>query len=968
MSEIRLAGIPAEQLQALGASGQDNSELVRNYEEQLVDASLADRAEIFRTAAEAVLAGETRFTGSPVLLLDPVIEWRGESDFVRALLRAAPEVLVTIPWGDTRAWHALSELALTEERAPEPVAGSGSLERLNKYLFSPTIPSDHPSDDEVMFFSAPGEERECVEIARLILQETLNGVRFDQMAILLRDSKTYTSPLEAALRRTEIPAYFARGTTRPDPSGRALLALLASADEGLSAKRFAEYLSFGQVPQLTRSGQPPVDRQFETFGEDEALSSVISNADGARSTPAAPPEPSGDDSDARPQIGGTLRAPWRWEELLVEAAVIGGKERWVRRLTGLENELKLKVQELGAEADSPYSNALGRELQNLEHLRRFALPVIAVLSALPQSANWREWLVEMEKLAPMVLRSPERVLAVLADLKPMGPVGPVAIEEVIAVLHERLIDLQQEPPEYRYGRVFVGTPEHGRGRCFDVVFIPGLAERLFPQKLREDPLLLDELRAKLGDALPRSEARLEHERLLLGLATGAARKRLFLSYPRLEIAEGRPRVPSFYALEVQRAITGNIPSFEQLAQRAENLVHSRLAWPAPLNAQLAIDDAEHDLAKLEPLLRGKTEQVAGRAAYLLKLNPHLKRSLRSRWARWSKDWREQDGFLTRKESVFDALKEHRLSARPYSVSALQKFAVCPYQFFLSAVHRLEPRQEALPLEQLDPLTRGHIFHRVQARTLRRLKETGLLPLTSTGLGSAERVLDDTLGAVAAKYKDELAPAIKRVWQDEIESLHGDLRGWLRTLADPGNRWRPLHFEFGFGLPSDSELDPGSVSDPVRLPGGYFLHGIADLIEERASNAELRITDHKTGRDWAPDPLVVGGGEVLQPTLYGMAVEVALGRPVSEGRLFYCTTAGHYSERRVELNTVARNNAEAVLHVIDDHLSRPFLVPAPKPDACNRCDFREVCGPYEALRSARKPQDQLAQLESVRDLA
>jgi len=33
-------------------------------------------------------------------------------------------------------------------------------------------------------------------------------------------------------------------------------------------------------------------------------------------------------ADAAPVIDGQLRAPWRWERLLVEAAVIGGRQRW----------------------------------------------------------------------------------------------------------------------------------------------------------------------------------------------------------------------------------------------------------------------------------------------------------------------------------------------------------------------------------------------------------------------------------------------------------------------------------------------------------------------------------------------------------------------------------------------------------------------------------------------------------------
>ncbi len=131
------------------------------------------------------------------------------------------------------------------------------------------------------------------------------------------------------LRRAGIPAWFARGTSRPDPSGRAFLALVDCALEGLSARRFAEYLSLGQVPPLDEAGAPPVDRAVWTAPEDEALGPATETAPAA-SLEAVPPDTSGSpegDTDDRPVVEGTLRAPWRWEQLLVESAVIGGKDR-----------------------------------------------------------------------------------------------------------------------------------------------------------------------------------------------------------------------------------------------------------------------------------------------------------------------------------------------------------------------------------------------------------------------------------------------------------------------------------------------------------------------------------------------------------------------------------------------------------------------------------------------------------------
>ena len=97
---------------------------------------------------------------------------------------------------------------------------------------------------------------------------------------------------------------------------------------------------------------------------------------------------------------------------------------------------------------------------------------------------------------PRVIRQPLVVQRVLAELRPMAAVGPVSLREVREVLSDRLRTVAVEPPPSRYGRVFVGTADEARGRVFRIVFVPGLAERVFPQKLREDPLLADAVRTR----------------------------------------------------------------------------------------------------------------------------------------------------------------------------------------------------------------------------------------------------------------------------------------------------------------------------------------------------------------------------------------------------------------------------------------------------------------------------------------
>ena len=584
----------------------------------------------------------------------------------------------------------------------------------------------------------------------------------------------------------------------------------------------------------------------------------------------------------------------------------------------------------------------------------------------PRRAPWGDWLDRLERLAPRVLRQPDRVLGVLAALRPMSAVGPVGLEEVRSVLEGRLLAVQEPPPARRYGRVLVAGPEQVRGRCFRTVFIPGLAERMFPQKLSQDPLLLDEARSGLERRLDTGEDRGRRERLLLHLCVGAASERLHVSYPRLDVWEARARVPSFYGLDLLRGARGRVPDHEALSEAAVQSGDATLAWPAPRDAARAIDEQEHDLAVLRGLLdEREPDRVRGHAHYLLRLNPALRRAVVERWARGERRWSHFDGLIRVTDGTRAALAAQRLEARPYSLSALQRFAACPYQFLLAAVYRLDAARRPAPLQRLDPLTRGSLVHRVQAELFRALEHREALPVTGASLEHAHAVLREVMARVESAYREALMPAIDRVWDDEIEAVARDLRGWLQRVASEGERWMPRCFEWAFGLPLDEHRDPRSVEQPVVIGGRFTLRGAVDLVEEHHESGSLRVTDHKTGKNRSRSDFVVGGGTVLQPVLYSLVVEAATGKPVVEGRLSFCTTAGGFSESVVTLSDDHRRRGLEVLEVIDRAIEHGELAPAPADGACARCGFTSVCGRDEEARVARKPHYHLRDLQALR---
>ena len=1039
LQELRLAQVTADRLGRLPLGGADLAGLLLRFDAQFDEALAIDRAALFDAATRALTremdgvnhAGDPADLPGAILLLDVPIDSDAEFRFVRALIEPAaagsqppasgfqlaasgfqlpasssrpptsglppptsdlrpptsdlpPPTLVTVPFGDVATLQKLATLGLEPEVLEQK--GASDLVALRRYLFAKSEAPERTATGEVRFFSAPGEGRECVEIARRILQEARSGVPLDEIAIFLRSPERYVGLLEAALRRA-LPdeegrprAWFDRGTLRPAAAGRAFVAMLDCACEGLSARRFAEYLSLGQVPRASESKQP------------SAL--VLADADDTPdsgpfrflTTPAAdddqPEEPAADDADAAidgDPVEGTLPQPWKWESLIVESSVIGGDPaRWRRRLTGLERTYAIQLAaELTQDRleDSPKALRIHRDLQSLKHLRGFALPIIETLAAWPSRATWGAWLQHFAELAPRVLRQPGRdhVLSALKQLDPMAAIGPIALAEARAVLADTLRNFQARPPRSRYGRVFVGSPQQARGRTFRVVFVAGLAERMFPQRPHEDPMLLDrEMRAPLDADLVQQEDRARRERLLLRLAVGAPSERLWLSYPRIEVGESRPRVPSFYALDVMRAITGRIPQPGRLQASAAAEGGAGLAWPAPAQPADAIDDFEHDLSVLRQLLQVEPRaSVKGHAHYLLRLNDSLKRSVVARWGRGRSQWTPSDGITRVTGLTKEMLEQQRLGTRPYSLSALQKYAACPYQFLLSAIYRLEPPPDIEPLQKLDPLTRGSIFHEAQARFFRILRDEGRLPVAAADGPAALATLDRVMAAVAAEYEERLAPAIDRVWRDEIAGIARDLRVWARRMAAEATPWVPTYFEFAFGLKDeDNQRDPASVPDPVLVDGRFKLRGSVDLIETRrdagGARRDLRITDHKTGKNRTTWKTVIGGGSTLQPVLYSLAIEQALQAHVTSGRLFYCTSAGGFVDHEIPINDANRGIGLEALEIVDRAIELGFLPAAPAERACTWCDFLPVCGPDEERRVRHKSPEKLGDLDALRE--
>jgi len=192
-------------------------------------------------------------------------------------------------------------------------------------------------------------------------------------------------------RRSTAPAFRFISTEAPGVltlPGERSTRLLKCATEGLSARRFAEYLSLVQVLDAAIGGAPPAaaPRSDQWVEPDSEAVTEEETTEGPERRQAEMNGEVAALAEQTPVREGKLRAPWRWEQLLVDSAVIGSRDRWRRRLDGLANELRAKLAEL-SDDDEIEAAAIRRTLDDLAAFTAYALPLIDLLDGWPDSAK-----------------------------------------------------------------------------------------------------------------------------------------------------------------------------------------------------------------------------------------------------------------------------------------------------------------------------------------------------------------------------------------------------------------------------------------------------------------------------------------------------------------------------------------------------------------------------------------------------
>ena len=582
-----------------------------------------------------------------------------------------------------------------------------------------------------------------------------------------------------------------------------------------------------------------------------------------------------------------------WDRLSAELGIVAGASVWRDRVGSRIRQLQMEQ----SHPDESKAAAAGRELAAVRELGAFIETLTRAARRLPPDGKWSDFTVATVASAKELLaESPEREAA-LDQLRPLDALddyrASVSRDDFAKYARKAFEAARQPEGAFQEGGPFVGGIMAARGVSWPMVVVPGLVEKSWPRQLREDPILLDEERRELNkhlpseDGLPRLEEKVargrDEERMLFRLACDAASERLVITFPRIEPATGRPRVPSVLLLEAL-----GVRNFGALAD--DQRFRKVPLTPLVAAEGVELDSGEYDYRLLDKLRR---EGAGGVKPLLDAMSPTLAPGLLLERTRWSGGrWTAYDGCLARPESLevvrrlFDPAK-HR-----WSISRLEAYARSPFSFFLREVLGVEELDEPEDAQTISALDFGSLFHELLSNIVQRFQMGNLLPLDPARAVENEVVLEDEAAKVFAEFQGRGVIGYPLVWRVRQEKTLCDLLRWLWFEYDhAAGGFMPVATEWAFGRAADPP--PAQIALDAKTT--LLVAGRIDRVD-RGPQEEIFVFDYKTGRSDKMKDASFCRARALQIPVYMLAVESLMNKVCGAGAYFYATRRGGFAKR------------------------------------------------------------------------
>ena len=682
---------------------------------------------------------------------------------------------------------------------------------------------------DLSIVAAPDPEEEVRQVIRSIVKGT---APFHRIAVIYRQENPYASLLRQELDFAEIPFSGVDHRRLADtPTGLLLVGLVdlavpigAGSGREMDRERLLEWLTAAPV----RLVAPGV------------------SGNGERSVPSA-----------------------AWAKLAREAHANGSIDDWRGRMATYLNHMEQREEERGNQDGG--NNAFLQHLQqSIRELQAFLEQLGEQLEGLsaPTEPRWRtvsghlknalhpyRWLLAEE--AEEDRRRIDELVESLAGLDQWEiEYSPESLRDTVREALQSLVSERGRPVG---GGVYLGPPDGIAGTDYDAVYVVGMVERQFPPRPRANPWLLQ------SAAELQQDVALERYDFLCAIGgAGSA----MLSWP-AATAERSVAYPSRWLIEAANHLHGSNDGEGRLTY--ENLTanpDSKKVWLTVIESREAglrdlslaqyrpADELDYNLMHLVSVPRDTLRQHRAIAS-----DARMIASLGARAARNSDRFSAWDGIVGADSPRITGIASQ---GAPISPSALERWATCPYQYFLSRVLRLSALPDEEDAVSISALERGSLVHKILERFVTEENDESVAALTRLAQDEFKKAEDRGVTGHALLWqiaKEEILAALQSFLPLEREWLEKKLGS---TAADEAL----AEVDFGSipqqgGKPADLgevRIDVEGLNEPV------WFRGRIDRVDRSGNTVVVR--DIKTGRSERVSKKVLIGEAVFRGDRWG----------------------------------------------------------------------------------------------------
>ena len=773
--------------------GRALARICARYEEALDRERVTDREGLLHEAARA-LGGDGGGPRGGLLLVDGFAHLTAaQVAFLGRLIGRSGECVVALchdpdaaasgagSFAHTRgAYEALRAIPVewTEERLDgAPRFEAPGLAALEGALFTGERASSPPKAVEILASPGPAAEAEDLarRLARLVREE---GVPPGEILVFMRSMGTEGERLARELEHLGLPVDLERPGAPAESAG----ALYAFAWLDL----FVRPREPGSLQTLVRQPLAGID----PLAAAELCAAIDAEADET------------------------------WEALAGMKGLSAGAAAALARLAGVRARLAGALAPLLADAVEAATcrESLARFLDALE-LR----PRIEALRLAPEKL--REELAAAAKMADACGRTAE-ALRLAGRARTRG----AAFVRLWRAALERTA-FRRRPQNRLADAISVQNVFEARTRERAVVAVAGLAEKVFPRAVREDPFLADEEREVLSEVggvrLPLAREAPDRERFLFYIAATRARQRLILSYPATD-ETGREAPGSLFVEEVSRVF-----GREAIEARTRRRT-PRQVVPAPedaLSRREALLSLAEAFGRRRPSGRESDKQMRRALA--------VYEALRESGA--TVDW----SVLAPVEPRLGEIRSRKLRAKlaerilRTSPSRLADFRNCPFAHFLRAGLGLPERL----VVGADARVEGEMLHEILRRLWERWSSEGL-PDAGAAADEAARLAAEVAGERPSLGRRGLGAAKRRLERKARAVARAEVEWAGASSARPSHFELPVELDLGGGVRVRGKIDRVDALDVggrrFGLVVDYKSGSLARALDQRKAKVNLQI--------------------------------------------------------------------------------------------------------------------------------